>query len=555
MVPRPIRATRRWPAPIAPSLGSRSAPPVRAAVQTNASVGELDPVPGAPAEPARARRRRREPVARRAGSARVSASGPTAGARRRCPETGRGRRSATSTRCSPAPRSAAPSPAYWPWFLSWWRTSSDRAPVDRQLGPRSHAIRRARARTSAERGIATVGGDRPLRRRRARRAGGRGRPLSRVARARQRDDDRRRPPRRDQVLAGARPRRQRDERGRRRGRASGSVSAPPGEPIGRGREADRALPDLVVGAPPSQPVAGGRSALRPASGAGPGSGRASSPPARARRCRRRRPSAGLPPAIRGTRRRRSSESALRVGVAEEVADPVGLILGHQRRPLAGDLLADPLELGELVAGSQVDVAIGERVRPQAPRPPGPPPSAAPASRPARARTAGRPRARRRTASRATPSPAPCHRPKASRPARSAAQRAECSGDVGERGPGAGAQRSTRPAAAAANARRRSASRRAARRPGRAGSRPPARSPPAWAGSSGPIRLPGASASVSGDEVGGSRPPVISTGSARAATATASTAARRRARPAPSARPGEHGEQGQRRDRPDQARRR
>ena len=44
--------------------------------------------------------------------------------------------------------------------------------------------------------------------------------------------------------------------------------------------------------------------------------------------------------------------ALGIGVTQEVADAVGRVLRHQRRPLARDLLADRLQLGELLARCQ-----------------------------------------------------------------------------------------------------------------------------------------------------------------------------------------------------------
>ncbi len=53
-----------------------------------------------------------------------------------------------------------------------------------------------------------------------------------------------------------------------------------------------------------------------------------------------------------------------VEVAEEVAGAVGVVLGHQRRSLAGELLAYLLQLVQLLVRGKADAAVGEHAGPQ-----------------------------------------------------------------------------------------------------------------------------------------------------------------------------------------------
>ena len=141
------------------------------------------------------------------------------------------------------------------------------------------------------------------------------------------------------------------------------VAAAEREP-GRDRAvAGRALPDLVEVATPDQPVGRGRAAL----------GRRAAHDERSVEGERRGVDAvgvrGLAlgddaPVPERDRVTAELRDALGVGAAEEVASPVRLVLGHQRRALPLDPLADPLELEQLVARREAHAPVAERVRPQ-----------------------------------------------------------------------------------------------------------------------------------------------------------------------------------------------
>jgi hypothetical protein len=66
------------------------------------------------------------------------------------------------------------------------------------------------------------------------------------------------------------------------------------------------------------------------------------------------------------RRQPASRSFARLGIEipQEVTDSVRLVLGHQRRAVAGEAVADRLELGEAVVRRKPDAAVGQRVRPE-----------------------------------------------------------------------------------------------------------------------------------------------------------------------------------------------
>jgi hypothetical protein len=44
-----------------------------------------------------------------------------------------------------------------------------------------------------------------------------------------------------------------------------------------------------------------------------------------------------------------------------MANAVGLVFGHQRRALAGELCADALQFAQLIVGSEADIVVAERV--------------------------------------------------------------------------------------------------------------------------------------------------------------------------------------------------
>ena len=98
--------------------------------------------------------------------------------------------------------------------------------------------------------------------------------------------------------------------------------------------------------------------------AGPGSGRSSSDGRSIWSVSPQAPFSSSPPSTQRHRAGAQLRGALGVGGAEEVPDAVGLVFGHQRRPLAGELLADPLELAQLPVGGEADVVVGERVGPE-----------------------------------------------------------------------------------------------------------------------------------------------------------------------------------------------
>ncbi len=83
---------------------------------------------------------------------------------------------------------------------------------------------------------------------------------------------------------------------------------------------------------------------------------------RARRGRRTRPGPGCRPAQRDLPHAQLRRP-LRVGGAQEVADAVGLELGHQHRAAAREPVAQALELAELRARGEVGGAVGEHVAP------------------------------------------------------------------------------------------------------------------------------------------------------------------------------------------------
>ncbi len=213
--------------------------------------------------------------------------------------------------------------------------------------------------------------------------------------------------------------------------------------------------------------------------------------------------------------------ALGVGVAEEVARPVRLVLGHQRRALPRDALADPLELER--AGR---AARGSRRRSRARSTTATPPATAvataaaasrrplPASQPAPS-TAANGIAGEAVASALPPDPG-----RADRDERGAAR--EGPEHVDDRAQLACAARTTRGPRSRPRTRRRSARMRRARASGWKRKSPAGQIPAACAGASGPARLPRAAASVSGEEVGGSSAPDAIIGS----MSTANTAARR-----------------------------
>ena len=104
---------------------------------------------------------------------------------------------------------------------------------------------------------------------------------------------------------------------------------------------------------------------RPVSAEARACGRRAAPGSGTGRCRRTRAS---PVAVRcGAGRPGAGARTLPpVGIPQEVPDAVGLVVGHERRALARDALADPLELGEPVTWGEVDLLVGERVRPEHP---------------------------------------------------------------------------------------------------------------------------------------------------------------------------------------------
>ena len=104
----------------------------------------------------------------------------------------------------------------------------------------------------------------------------------------------------------------------------------------------RPLPHLVVGAAVDEAVRGGRPAL--CRGAAQDEGPVGEKARRAGsgRCRPTRPFGSPPPFEQRVDPAAQLRRALGVGIAQEVPNAVGLVLGHQGRPLPGDPLADRL---------------------------------------------------------------------------------------------------------------------------------------------------------------------------------------------------------------------
>ncbi len=75
---------------------------------------------------------------------------------------------------------------------------------------------------------------------------------------------------------------------------------------------------------------------------------------------------GVSPVAAGDLPASELRGAFGIEFTQEMPDAVGLVLGHQRRPLAGELFADLLELGKLGARRDPGVVIGEHVRNQYP---------------------------------------------------------------------------------------------------------------------------------------------------------------------------------------------
>ena len=174
------------------------------------------------------------------------------------------------------------------------------------------------------------------------------------------------------------------------------------------------LPDLVVAPAPDEPVDGRRAARERAAPQDerPVVEHAVEPeavdvrPGRLRRAACPLRQVVVAPAQLGRR--------LRIGRAQEMADAVGLVVGHQSRPLAGDPLADRLELVQLAARREPDVVVLVPVRPENPA------ARSRAATTAAATTCPAARARAHAASaaasrmQAPPSRASCRRPTASR---------------------------------------------------------------------------------------------------------------------------------------------
>ena len=233
-----------------------------------------------------------------------------------------------------------------------------------------------------------------------------------------------------------------------------------------------------------------------------------------------------------------------------MADAVGLVLGHQRRALAGDQLADPLELRELRPRSEADAAVAERVRPddsagdherQGAGRDSPPRAGQPADP-----EHGRERDRRRSrGQRLAADPRRTHEDE------------RCAGDEGaehvqRRARRAAADRPGEAGGRGGAGRRDQAVARRARARGPAGNRPtarfrqPATGPAARSG----CRAP--SASVSGEEVGGRSAPATINGRLSRATPPPTAAARSEAAHRSDSPSEQRDASGERRQQPDQA---